>query len=159
MGTDKGLIRIVCTVALLLSSATSYAVTGSWSSSVSSSPAAKQGPLPLPGVEALDEYQRQLLFASRNIEEGDYESARQNLSHAMEIRKDDPRLYEMLGIACDADREPKTAFANFLKAGDMYLKAGNTEKAGKILGWLRTFSGYADEVRDFEGRVRAESGN
>lgn len=154
MRIRKEYILIIVALLLLPASMPSYAVTGSWSSTLSSSPGQKQAPMPLPGVDALDEYHRQLLFASRNIEEGDYQSARANLVKAMEIRRDDPMLYEMMGIACDADRDSAEAFKNFMRAGEMYLKAGDTDRAWKILGWLRTFGSHAEDVRLFESRLR-----
>ena len=114
----------------------------------------KSGPLPIPGIEGMNDYMKQLVFASRNIEEGDWPMAMQNLLTAEKIHQDDPRLYEMLGIVYDADREPKKAFEYFKKAGNMYFSEGNIVKAWTVLGWLKTFNIHADEVAQFEQKIR-----
>jgi len=115
---------------------------------------AKNGPIPMPDLSGLDEYTRQLVYASRNIEEGDWTMAMNNLQNAAKLRTDDPHLYEMFGIVHDSDREPLKAFENFRKAADMYFNAGNIDKAWKMLGWMRTFDIATKDVDLFENRLR-----
>lgn len=115
---------------------------------------AKNGPIPMPDLSGLDEYTKQLVYASRNIEEGDWTMATHNLLNAEKLKADDPHLYEMFGIVYDSDREPQKAFDNFRKAADMYFNAGNIDKAWKMLGWMRTFNIAAKDVDLFENRLR-----
>jgi len=103
------------------------------------------GPLPIMDTGALDDYDRHKLFASRYIEEGDYPKALGELSEARKLRQDAPGLYELMGIAHDADRESAAAYENFLRAGRIYLEAGDLDSATRMLGWLGTFAtGRAD---------------
>ncbi|MCE5313338.1 MAG: hypothetical protein LLF86_09335 [Nitrospiraceae bacterium] len=116
--------------------------------------ALKGGPLPAPNMDGLDDYQKQLAFASRNIEEGDWAMAEQNLDDAEKLRNDDPRLYEMKGIVYSADRESLKAYASFKKAADMYLLSDNIDKSWRMLGWLRTLNMETQAVDKFERSIR-----
>ncbi|MEE8329438.1 MAG: hypothetical protein V3R54_05870 [Thermodesulfovibrionia bacterium] len=119
-----------------------------------SSPAKRSGPLPAPSVEGLDEYQKQIVFAIKNIEAGDYDTAMENLKSAEKLRKNAPMLYEMFGIVYDADRQSDKAFGYFIKAGEMYFKSGNMDKAWKMLGWMRTIDMHSSKVKNFEKKLR-----
>ena len=101
----------------------------------------------MPDTSGLDDYQRHRLFASRQIEEGDFGSALEELQSARDLRDDDPGLFEMLGIAYDGDRQPGLAYENFLRAGEMYLGEGDLEKAWRMLGWLGTFDQSKGDAR------------
>ncbi|MFC1769493.1 hypothetical protein ACFLZI_00405 [Nitrospirota bacterium] len=113
------------------------------------------GPMPPPNTEGMTEFSKSISFASRYIEEGDYESAIENLLKAQEIR-DTASVHELLGIAYDAERDPDTAFTHFLRAGKMYYEQGNTKKAWSTLGWLRTIRSKDPEVIEFEKMLRAQ---
>lgn len=120
--------------------------------------ARKQGaPRLMLNSEGLDDYGRYKLFASRQIEEGDYVSALEDLEKARSIRQDDPALYELLALAYDGDRQSGPAYENFLRAGEMYLRAGGRESAWRMLSWLRSFKQYADDPRagELEAELRA----
>ncbi len=119
-----------------------------------SSTTKKSGPLPSPNVEGLDEFQKMLVFASRNIEEGFYAGAIDDLKNAEMLRQDDPLLYEMFGIVYDADRQSNKAYGYFKRAGEMYLKADNMDKSWAMLGWMRTIQYNSKEVIDFEKKLK-----
>ncbi len=110
--------------------------------------------MPGPGVEGLDEYQKQIVFAIKNIEAGDYDTAIENLKSAEKLRKDAPVLYEMFAIVYDADRQSDKAFGYFKKAGEMYFESGNMDKAWKMLGWMRTIDMHSKNVKNFEKKLR-----
>ncbi|MCE5194451.1 MAG: hypothetical protein LLF28_03195 [Nitrospiraceae bacterium] len=113
----------------------------------------KSVPSPMPSLEGLDDYHKQLAYASKNIEEGDWGMAIENLKAAEKLIKDDPRLYEMFGVVYDADRDSKKAFENYMKAGNMYFEAGDIDKSWKVLGRLRTFSINQKEADQFEKKI------
>jgi len=117
----------------------------------------KTGPLPMMDTGGLDDYGRHKLFASRYIEEGDYQSALEELSKAGKLSQGDPELYELLALAYDGDRQSAPAYENFLLAGEMYLQAGGLESAWRMLGWLRSFKQYTGDPRagEFEAYLRA----
>lgn len=151
MGRLLGLV-ILTILSIVLSSDLHAAQTGATMPSKQFS--SKTGPLPTPDMSGLDEYSRQIAFASRNIEEGDWSMAMHNLHNAAKHRTDDPLLYEMYGIVYDSDREPNKAFENFKKAADMYYSSGNIDKAWRMLGWMRTFNIAEKDVEHFEQKLR-----
>lgn len=122
------------------------------SSSLSSG--TQNGPLPTPDLSGLDEYTKQLVFASRNAEEGDWEMALEHLHKAEKLKTDDPHLYEMYGVVYDSNRESDKAVNNFKKAGEMYFNEGNMEKALRMLGWLKTFNLDAQTIVKFENKIK-----
>jgi tetratricopeptide (TPR) repeat protein len=98
-----------------------------------------------------------LVFAQRNIEEGDFESAIENLNEAKKLRTNDPRLYELLGIAYDSERDSEKAFDYYRRSGELYFKSGNIDRAWTMLGWMRTAAVNQedrDQIALFEKKLR-----
>lgn len=110
----------------------------------------QESPRPVMSTEGMDEYSRHKLFASRYIEEGDYPSALEELSQARILRQDDPRLFELLALAHDGERESSKAYENFLLAGRMYIDAGDMDSAWRVLGWIGTYPGRDVDPRAAE---------
>ncbi len=146
----KGLIVIFFTFMIILPHLTAYAQMGSGSFS---SPSKGSMP-PQSNIEGLNEFHKELVFAQMNIAAGDFESALENLKNAQKIRKEDPLLYEMFGIAYDTDRQPEKAFEYYKKAGKTYFESGNMDKAWVILGWMRTINMKSKEVIELEKKLR-----
>ena len=122
--------------------------------SAQSNKSEKSGPLPAPKVKGLPEFLKLLVFSSRNIAEGDFGAAIEVLKKAEKIHPDDPMLLEYFGLAYDGDRDQKTAFKYFLRAGNEYFKMSNIEKSWKMIGWLNTIDSKSDKLKEFEKKVR-----
>ncbi len=111
---------------------------------------------PQTNVEGLPEFLKLLVFSSKNIAEGDFEEAIVILKKAEKIHPNDPMLLEYFGLAYDGDRDQKTAFKYFLRAGHEFFKSGNIRKALRMVGWLNTIDSKSKRVIDFEKKVRAK---
>lgn len=105
--------------------------------------------------ETILEYDRLLRTAERYLTEGDYPAALDNLHKASTLRPGDARFYEMLAVAHDADREPAMAFGNFEKAGELYLAAGDLDRAARVLEYLSASGREKQRVDAFEHELNA----
>lgn len=101
-------------------------------------------------------YESHRQSALRNIEVGDFTSAIEDIEAALKINDDDPALYEVLALAYDGDRQNALAYGHFLQAGQMYMAAGDIDKAWRVQGWLAAYAGSQDDPRavEFESRLR-----
>lgn len=121
----------------------------------------KSGPLPAPDVTGLGELQKMLVFAQRNINEGDFESALENLNEAERLSAGDARVHEMLGITYDSLRDSERAFGYYKSSGELYFRSGNLHKAWRLLGWMRTTAvspEYISDVTVFEEMLLKRQG-
>ena len=107
-------------------------------------------------VEGLPEFLQLLVFASRNIAEGDYGASIEFLKKAEKIHPNDPMLLEYFGLAYDGDRDQKNAFKYFLRAGYGFFKMNNIKKSLRMVGWLNTIDSKSKKVIEFEKKVRAK---
>ena len=114
----------------------------------------KGGPLPAANVEKLPRFLKLLAYSSKNIAEGDFETAVEILKEAEKIHPDDPMLLEYFGLAYDGYRDPEKAFYYFLRAGNEYYKMNNIEKSWKMIGWLNTFNSKSKAISQLEKKVR-----
>lgn len=105
--------------------------------------------------ETILAYDRMLRAADRYLSEGDYPAALDQLQQASRLRPGDAGFYEKLAIAYDADRESAQAFDNFQKAGDLYLAAGELDRAARILEYLRASGRAQPRVAAFELKLNA----
>ncbi|MCP5046414.1 MAG: hypothetical protein GY940_04530 [bacterium] len=112
------------------------------------------GPMPAPSVEGLPEFLKLLVFARQNISEGDFGSALENLEQAKKIHPKDPFMFELFGLAYDGDRNAPEAQKYFLKAGKLFLKIGEIDKALTAVRWLNTINAKAPEVIALEKEAR-----
>jgi hypothetical protein len=102
-------------------------------------------PMPTLSLKGMSEYQQHVSVAGRYIEEGDFDSALESL-HLAKLKFDkDPLLYEMFGIAYDANRESEIAFKYYVEAFTRYLELGNRDKSFDMLGWMHTIPEYREQ--------------